>query len=64
MRASDTSLSDITMYTSLNCGETYPGYDFSISQLVYAIKRKLWDTTSGGRSVWDHAHHLPQGAKS
>lgn len=32
-------------------GESYPGRSFSISQLIYAAKRKLRRTTLGGRCV-------------
>ena len=40
----------IAMSTSFDTTyEAYPGYDYSISQLFYATKRKLQDVMAGGR---------------
>ena len=41
----------LTTMTSISVGggEFYPGRSFSISQLLYAAKRKIQSTTSNGR---------------
>ena len=39
------------MSTSYNNSENYAGCDYSLSQLLYAAKRKLQDTVFGGRYV-------------
>ena len=39
-----------TMTISSN-SENYPGCDYSLSQLLYATKRRLQDTVLGGRYV-------------
>ena len=44
-------VSSLTMSTSPDNGESYPGRSFSISQLLYAAKRKLQGTMLGGRCV-------------
>jgi hypothetical protein len=33
-------------------GESYPGQGLSVSQLLYAAKRKLQGTSLDGRCVW------------
>jgi len=40
-----------TMSTPLSGDEPYPGQDYSVSQLLHAIRRKLEATTSYGRFV-------------
>lgn len=40
------------MSDSVGGGESYPGQDLSAPQLLHAARRKLWDTTFGGRCVW------------
>ena len=40
------------MSISVGGGESYPGRSFSISQLLYAVKKKLQVTTLDGRCVW------------
>lgn len=39
----------ITMSASVGNGESYPGRSFTVSQLVYAAKRKLQGTMFAGR---------------
>ena len=39
------------MSISLSSGETYPGCNYSLSQLLSAAKRKLQETQFGGRCV-------------
>ena len=45
--------SDITMSVAIYNRETYPGRSFSVSQLLYAAKRKLQETAFCGRYVWN-----------
>ena len=40
-----------TMTSSTGSGEIYPGESLSVSQLLYAVKKKLQDTSFGGRFV-------------
>ena len=48
-----TSTSPVSMaYISTSSDESYPGRDFSISQLLHAAKRKLQSAVLGGRSVY------------
>jgi len=44
----------ITMTISVGGGESYPGHNFSISQLLDAAKRKLLDSTFDGGYVWNY----------
>ena len=41
-----------TMSTSVDYEGSYSGQSFSVSQLLYAAKRKLQGATFGGRCVW------------
>ena len=39
-------------------GKVYPGHEYSLSQLLYGAKRKLQETTSGGRCVSPQQSHV------
>ena len=47
----DPSPPSITMASTLSDGELYPGKDFTVSQLLYATKKKLRGIALGGRYV-------------
>jgi len=57
------SSSNTTMSISVSGGESYPGRSFSVSQLLYAAKRKLQSPTLHGRWVLNRSIHLPPGAE-
>ena len=40
------------MSVSTGGNETYPGQNLSISQLLYAVRKKLQDACFAGRFVW------------
>ena len=63
-RSARASLSNTMMSIPVNGGESYPGHDFSISQLLYATKRKLSCSIFGGRYVPNHSRHLSRRTKS
>ena len=46
------------MSTPVYNGETYPDRSFSVSQLLYAAKRKLEEVTLGGRCVRNRSHDI------
>ena len=46
-----TTLWQTIMSASVSNGETYPGCNYSLSQLLSAAKRKLQETQFGGRCV-------------
>jgi len=44
-------MANITMSISFGGGGSYPGHHFTISQLIYAAKMKLHDSSFCGRYV-------------
>ena len=57
------SSSNATMSISVSGGESYPGRSFSVSQLLYAAKRKLQSPMFYGRCVLSRSVHLSLGAE-
>jgi len=50
-RSAQHTPSSVNMSISVGGGESYPGRSFSVSQLLYAAKKKLEGSTLAGRCV-------------